>query len=93
MAFPHHDPRLTKLRKTYGWHSPEITAYIRDHWPSKHIPGLGQVNGCPVTTRSMDHAGTLSMYQKLGFKPTAIDRFRSGDPQHPWHFVVVRLKV
>lgn len=92
MAFPHHDLMLTKLRKAYGWRSPEVTAYIRDNWPSKEIRGIGRVNACPVTTRSMDHAGTLSMYEKLGFRPTAIDQFRS-DPQHPWHFVVARLKV
>lgn len=93
MAFPHHDPMLTKLRKTFGWRSPEVIDYIRDNWPSKEIPGIGRVNACPATTRTMDHAGTLSMYQKLGFKPTGIDEFRSGDPRYPWHFVVVRLKV
>ena len=93
MAFPHRDPMLTKLRKTYGWRSTEITEYLRESWPSKDIPGIGRVNACPVTTRSMDHAGTLSMYEKLGFKPIAIDEFRSSDPHHPWHYLVVRLKA
>jgi hypothetical protein len=40
----------------------------------------------------MDHAGTLSMYEKVGFTPIAIDELRR-DPHHPWHYVVVRLKV
>jgi len=93
MAFPHYDPRLTKLRKMYGWHSSEVIDYIRDNWPSKQIRGIGRVNACPVTTRSMDHAGTLSMYEKLGFEATGIDECRRSDPQHPWHFVVVRLKI
>jgi GNAT superfamily N-acetyltransferase len=96
MAFPHRDPMLTKLRKTYRWRSTEITDYLRDNWPSKQIPGIGRVNACPVTTRSMGHTGTLSMYEKLGFKPTAIE-FGNSDPQHPWHYLgqalVVRLKI
>ncbi|WP_349694856.1 hypothetical protein [Actinopolymorpha sp. B11F2] len=93
MTFLHRDPMLAKLRKTHGWRSTEITDYLWDNWPSKEIPGISQVNACPVTARSLDHADTLSMYEKLGFKPTAIDEYRSSDPQHPWHYIVARLKV
>ncbi|GAB3751364.1 GNAT family N-acetyltransferase [Microlunatus parietis] len=91
-AFPHRDPMLTKLRRAHGWRSPEIAAYLRDHWPTKDIPGIGRVNGCAVTTKTMDHTGMLSMYEKLGFKPTALDEF-TGDQRRPWIHVVVRLKV
>lgn len=92
MSFPHRDPVLTRLRQTYGWRSQEVSDYLRDNWPSKEIPGIGRVNACPVTSRTMDHAGTLSMYEKLGFEPVAIDELRH-DPQHSWDYLVVRLKV
>jgi GNAT superfamily N-acetyltransferase len=96
MAFPHRDPMLTEVRKRYGWRSTELIEYVRDAWPSMEIPGIGRVNACPVTTRSMGHTGTLSMYEKLGFKPTAIE-FGNSDPNHPWHYLghalVVRLRA
>jgi hypothetical protein len=92
MAFPHRDPMLTKLRKAHGWRSPEVIDYLRDNWPSKEIPGIGRVSACPVTARSMENKGTLSMFEKLGFKPAAIDELRN-DRQHPWNYVLVRLKI
>ncbi|MGW0231433.1 GNAT family N-acetyltransferase [Actinopolymorpha singaporensis] len=94
MAFPHYDPTLPKLRRTYGWRSPEAADYIRDNWPSKEIPGIGRVNACQVTNKTMGHMGTMSMFEKLGFAVVGLDEERSSnDPRYPWHFVLMRLKV
>ncbi|TCO21136.1 hypothetical protein EV652_11143 [Kribbella steppae] len=94
MAFPHHDPMVGKLRKTFGHRSPEVLDYLQQNWPSKEIPGIGRVNACPATTRTLGHMGTMSMFEKLGFKATGRDELRSSDdPRNPWGFVVMRLKV
>jgi GNAT superfamily N-acetyltransferase len=94
MAFPHNDPMVRKLRKTFGWKSPQVTDYLRDNWPSKEVAGVGQVNACLTTSQSMGHMGTMSMFEKLGFTATGRDELRStDDPRYPWHFVVMRLKV
>jgi hypothetical protein len=94
MAFPHDDPMVRKLRRTYGWRSPEVINYVRDNWPTKEIPGIGRVDGCLTTSRTIGHMGTMSMFEEVGFEVTGIDEQRSSeDPRYPGHFVVMRLKV
>lgn len=94
MAFPHHDPTVAQLRRTFGHRSPEVLAYLQQNWPTKEIPGLGQVNACPTTTRTLGHMGTMTMFETQGFKPTTRDPLQaSDDPHHPWDFVIMRLKV
>lgn len=94
MAFPHHDPLLPKLRRTFGWASPEVADHIRQNWPSHEIPGIGRLNACGASSRTLDHAGRMSMYEKVGFQPVARDPYRSSDdPRYPWHFVLMRLEV
>lgn len=94
MSYPHDDPTLRKLRRTYRWRSPEVADYIRDTWPSKELPGIGRVSPCLTTSRTLGHMGTMSMFEKAGFQATHRDEQRSSnDPYHPGDFVVMRLKV
>lgn len=94
MAFPHDDPELRKLRRTFRWRSPEVAAYLREHWPTRDLPGIGPVNGCLVSSRTVDHVGTVSMYEKVGFSPTRRDPVRTADdPYHPGDYIVMRLHV
>lgn len=94
MAYAHEDPMLPKLRRTFRWRSPEVAAYLRDHWPSREIPGLGRVRPCLVSAKTWGHSGTMSMFEKAGFTATQRDPLRSSDdPYHPGDFVVMRLKV
>lgn len=94
MAFPHDDPMLRKLRRTYRWRSPEVADYLRLNWPSKEIPGIGEVSGCLNSTRTLDHAGTMSMFEKAGFTATQRDERRSSsDPYHPGDYIVMRRLV
>lgn len=90
MAFPHDDPMVRKLRKTYGWGSQEVTDHMEKDWPSKQVPGIGRVNGCLVTSKTMGHVGTMSMFERFGFKPTQRDE-RISTAHQDW--VVMRLKV
>ncbi|MFC7621757.1 hypothetical protein [Microlunatus sp. GCM10028923] len=92
ISFPHRDTTLRKVRREHGWNSTAVDEYLKDNWPSREIPGLGRVGACPVTAQTMTNVGTLSMYEKLGFKPTKIDEL-SGDPRLPFDRVVVRLKA
>jgi hypothetical protein len=65
-----------------------------ENWPSKEIPGIGRLDACPATASTLRHMGTMSMFEKLGFKPTARDELRtSNDPRHLGDFVVMRLKA
>ncbi len=94
MAYPHNDPMLRKLRRTYNWRSPQVAEYLRDNWPSKEVPGIGRVSPCLNSTRTMGHMGNLSMFEKAGFRPTQRDELRSSDsPYHRGDFIVMRLKV
>ena len=94
MAFPYDDPTLRKLRRTYRWRSPEVAEYLRDNWPSKDIPGIGEVSGCLNSTRTMGHMGSMSMFEKAGFTATQRDEGRSAnDPYHRGDFVVMRVRV
>lgn len=93
MAFPHDDPMLRTLRRTYRWRSPEVAEYLRDNWPTKELPGIGTVAGCLNSLRTLGHTGTMSMFEKAGFSATQRDPYRSTDPYHPGDFVVMRLKV
>src|SRR5579875_943668 len=67
IAFPHNDPTLGKLRRTYQWRSPEVADYLRHNWPSTEVPGIGTLQGCPSTTKTISHVGTMSMFEKAGF--------------------------
>lgn len=94
MAFPHNDPMLAKLRRTYRWRSPEVADYLREHWPTRDIPGVGTVSACPTSPKSMGHTGTVSMFEKVGFTSTRRDEHRSSpDPYHPGDFIVMRRRV
>lgn len=94
MAFPHDDPNVRKLRRTFGWRSPEVAEYLRDTWPSKEVPGIGRVSACLTTSRTMGHMGSMAMFEKAGFKATRRDEQRStDDPRYPTDFVVMRLRV
>lgn len=94
MACAHDDPMVRKLRRTFRWRSPEVAEYLRDHWPSREVPGIGPVSPCLNSTRTMGHMGSMSMFEKAGFKPTQRDPERSSDdPYHPGDFIVMRLKV
>ncbi|MBO0812830.1 MAG: GNAT family N-acetyltransferase [Microlunatus sp.] len=94
MAFPYDDPKLRKLRRTYRWRSPQVAEYLRDNWPSKDVPGIGEVSACLNSSRTMGHMGTMSMFEKAGFTPTRRDEHRSAtDPYHRGDFVVMRRHV
>lgn len=68
--------------------------HIRENWPSREIPGIGRLNTCGASGRTLDHAGRMSMYGKVGFQAVARDPYRgSDDPRDPWHFVLMRLEV
>lgn len=93
MAFPHHDPMLAKLRRTYRWRSPEVAEYVRESWPTQEIPGIGTVQGCPTSPKTMGHSGKMSMFEEAGFAATRKTKKRSPDPYHPGDFVVMRRHV
>lgn len=93
MAFPHHDPMLAQLRRTYRWRSPEVAQYVRESWPTREISGIGTVQGCPNSPKTMLHTGKMSMYEEVGFTATQRDEERRPDAYHPGDFVVMRLHV
>lgn len=93
MAFPHHDPMLAKLRRTYRWRSPEVAEYIRTNWPTKEVPGIGTVQGCPTSPRTMGHTGKMEMFEEAGFVATQRDEERIPDAYHPGDFLVMRRHV
>jgi len=94
MAFPHDDPTLRTLRRTYRWRSPQVAEYLRDNWPSRDVPGIGDVSACLTSTRTMGHMGSMSMFEKAGFAATQRDERRSAtDPYHRGDFVVMRRHV
>lgn len=90
---PHHDPNFRKLRRTYGRRSQEVKEYL-EAWPVKKIPGVGRIKASPCSTRTLDHRGRMSMYERLGFEPAKRDELQSSnDPYMPYDLVVMRLKV
>jgi hypothetical protein len=94
MAFPHDDPTVRKLRRTFGWRSAEVADYLRDTWPRKHVEGIGELSACLTTSRTMGHMGSMSMFEKAGFSAVRRDDERStDDPRYPRDFVVMRLHV
>jgi hypothetical protein len=94
MAFPHDDPTVRKLRRTFGWRSTEVADYLRDTWPRKEVAGIGQLSACLSTSRTMGHMGSMSMFEKAGFTAVRRDEQRStDDPRYPRDFVVMRLHV
>lgn len=94
MAYAHDDPMLRKLRRTFRWRSPEVAEYLREHWPSKEVPGIGRVRPCLNSSRTLGHTGIMSMFDQAGFTATRLDDHRSSDdPYHPGDFVVMRLKA
>jgi ribosomal protein S18 acetylase RimI-like enzyme len=94
MAFPHDDPTVRKLRRTFGWRSSEVADYLRNTWPRKELLGIGQLSACLTTSRTMGHMGSMSMFEKAGFAAIRRDEQRStDDPRYPRDFVVMRLRV
>jgi len=94
MAFPYDDPTVRRLRRTFGWRSGEVADYLRDTWPSKHVPGIGQLSACLATSRTMGHMGSMSMFEKAGFTATRCDEQRStDDSRYPADFVIMQLHV
>ncbi len=94
MAFPFDDPTVRKLRRTFGWGSPEVADYLRATWPRRQVEGIGELNACLSTSRTMGHMGSLSMFEKAGFTAVRRDEQRStDDPRYPFDFVVVRRHV
>lgn len=92
MAFPHADPMVAQLRRTYRWRSPQVAEYLQENWPSKEVPGIGTVAGCLTSARSMANMGTMSMFEQNGFTAVQRDDQRS-DPYHPGDYVVVHRRV
>lgn len=93
-SFPHNDPLVRKLRKAFGWGSPEVINYLRDNWPSREIEGVGRVEACWSTSRTLGHSGIMSMYAKLGFEVTGIDGDETPkDPRYPGHRLIMRRQV
>lgn len=94
MAFPYDDPTVRRLRRTFGWRSPEVADYLRESWPRKQVAGIGQVSACMATSRTMGHMGSMSMFEKAGFTAIRRDEQRStDDSRYPADFVVMRRRV
>jgi GNAT superfamily N-acetyltransferase len=94
MAFPHDDPTVRKLRRTFGWRSSEVADYLRETWPRKEVAGIGQLSACLSTSRTMGHMGSMAMFEKAGFTAIKRDEQRStDDPRYPADFVVMRRHV
>jgi hypothetical protein len=94
MAFPYDDPQVRALRRTYGWRSVEVAEYLRTTWPTVEVPGIGELKACLTTSRTMDHAGSMGMFEKAGFTAIRRDERRStDDPRYPTDFVVMRRRV
>jgi len=92
--FPDRDVTVRRLRRTFGWRSGEVADYLRDTWPSKYVAGIGQLSACLVTSRTMGHMGSMSMFDKAGFRAIRRDEQRSTDgSQYPRDFVVMQLHV
>jgi ribosomal protein S18 acetylase RimI-like enzyme len=90
---PHHDPKLRKLWRTHGRRSQEVEEYLKS-WPEKDIPGVGRIRASMCSTRTLDHRGRMSMYERLGFEPVERDELQSSnDWWAPYDMVVMRLKV
>jgi hypothetical protein len=70
-----------------------VADYVRESWPTKEIPGIGRVQGCPSSNRTMGHTGTMSMFEEAGFTAIQRDEERSPDAYHPGDFVVMRQHV
>lgn len=93
-AFAHNDPLVRKLRRDFGWGSPEVIDYLRDNWPTREIEGVGRVEACLTTSRTIGHSGVMSMYTKLGFEVTGIAGDGTPkDPRYPGHSLIMRRKV
>ncbi|MFC7622217.1 GNAT family N-acetyltransferase [Microlunatus sp. GCM10028923] len=93
-SFPHDDPMVRKLRRTFGWGSAEVINYLRDNWPSREIAGVGRVEACLTTSKTIGHSGIMSMYAKLGFEVAGLAGDGTPkDPRYPGHWLIMRRKV
>lgn len=93
LAFAHHDPELPRLRRTYRWRSEEVREHLKD-WPEKEIPGVGCFKAGLASTRSLDHRGTMSMFERVGFRPVRRDDLASSNQWWaPHDRVLMRMKV
>jgi len=91
-SFPHRDLEYERLRKVHGAGSVEVTQYIASSWPQREVPGVGSIQAFPVSSNSMGHTGTSTMFERLGFEITAIDPLRDNGPR-PGHHLVMRMRV
>lgn len=93
LAFSHYDPKLPKLRRTFGWRSDEVREHLKD-WPEQDIPGVGHFRAGGASARSVDHRGTMSMFERVGFQPVRRDDLASSDQWWvPHDRVLMRMKV
>jgi ribosomal protein S18 acetylase RimI-like enzyme len=93
LAFAHHDPELPKLRSTYRWRSDEVREHLKD-WPAKDIPGVGGVKASLASTGSLDHRGTMSMFERAGFRAIRRDDLASSNQWWaPHDRALMRMKV
>lgn len=92
LAFAHHDTELPKLRSTYRWRSEEVREHLKN-WPEKEIPGVGCFRA-GLARRTLDHAGVMSMFERVGFEPVRRDDLGSSDQWWtPHDRVLMRMKI
>jgi hypothetical protein len=84
---------MAQLRATRRWRSPQVAGYHRENRPSKEIPGIGQVSGCPASTKTVGRMGIMSMCEETGCRGIRLDEIRTSDPYHPDDYVVMRMRV
>ncbi|GAB3415376.1 GNAT family N-acetyltransferase [Flindersiella endophytica] len=93
IAEPHHDSQLRKLRRAHGRRSPEVKEHL-ESWPVRDVPGVGRVRASTCSSKTLDHRGCMSMFERLGFEPVKRDELQSSnDWWAPYDLVVMRLKV
>jgi ribosomal protein S18 acetylase RimI-like enzyme len=93
VGLPHHDPELRRLKRAHGRRSREVEDHLKS-WPVRDIPGIGPIRASTCSTRTLDHRGRMSMYERLGFEPVKRDDLQSSDDwSTPYDLVVMRLKV
>lgn len=93
VGFPHQDPQLRRLKRAHGRRSQEVRDYL-ESWPVKDVPGVGPIRASTCSTRTLDHRGRMSMYERLGFEPVKRDELQSStDWSTPYDLVVMRLRA
>ena len=91
VAYPSDHRQWRKVRRTHGPRSDQMKAFLED-WPERRIPRVGTVKA--AAGGFGDHRGTMSMFERLGFKPTKRDEHGSSPYWWaPYDLVVMRLQV